>query len=86
MVVPIRRALDYQGIGRRLLMVQELPEGGLASYNHFSSQEGINWSIPFEEPALYNYLIWYKEIKLERLMQDYKHQVNNSIQQLQLVE
>jgi len=32
MVEPIRRALDYQGVGRSLLMVDELPEGGLARY------------------------------------------------------
>jgi len=29
---PIRRALDYQGIGRRLLMVAELPQGAYANY------------------------------------------------------
>ena len=32
MVEPIRRAWDYQGAGRSLLMVDELPEGGLARY------------------------------------------------------
>lgn len=29
MVEPIRRAMDYQGIGRRLLQVDELPQGGM---------------------------------------------------------
>jgi hypothetical protein len=33
MVSPIRRALNYQGIGRQLLMVEELPEGAYARYN-----------------------------------------------------
>lgn len=32
MVEPIRRRLDYQGIGRRLLMVDQLPQGALARY------------------------------------------------------
>jgi hypothetical protein len=32
MVEPIRRSLDYQGIGRRLLTVDELPQGALARY------------------------------------------------------
>lgn len=32
MVEPIRRALDYQGIGRKLFMVDELPEGAKATY------------------------------------------------------
>lgn len=32
MVEPIRRSLEYQSIGRKLLMVDELPEGALARY------------------------------------------------------
>lgn len=32
MVEPIRQALSYQAIGRRLLMVDELPQGALARY------------------------------------------------------
>jgi len=32
MCEPISRALDYQGVGRRLLMVDELPEGAHARY------------------------------------------------------
>lgn len=32
MVEPIRRALEYQAIGRKLLMVDELPQGALARY------------------------------------------------------
>ena len=32
MVEPIRRAMDYQSIGRKLLMVDELPQGAYASY------------------------------------------------------
>lgn len=32
MVAPIRRQLDYNGIGRRLLMVDELPQSALARY------------------------------------------------------
>jgi len=30
MVEPIKRALEYQAIGRKLLMVDELPQGALA--------------------------------------------------------
>jgi len=32
MVAPIRREMNYQGIGRRLLMVEELPQGALGRY------------------------------------------------------
>jgi CTP synthase (UTP-ammonia lyase) len=32
MVAPIRRALNYQSIGRKLLMVDELPQGSYARY------------------------------------------------------
>lgn len=32
MVEPIKRALEYQAIGRKLLMVDELPQGALARY------------------------------------------------------
>lgn len=32
MVAPIRRAMDYQGIGRQMLMVDEMPQGALARY------------------------------------------------------
>jgi len=32
MVQPIRRALEYQAVGRKLLMVDELPQGALARY------------------------------------------------------
>jgi len=32
MVEPIRRKLEYQSIGRKLLMVEELPQGALARY------------------------------------------------------
>lgn len=32
MVEPIRRSLEYQAIGRKLLMVDELPQGALARY------------------------------------------------------
>lgn len=32
MVEPIRRNLEWQGIGRKLLMVDELPQGALARY------------------------------------------------------
>lgn len=43
MVNPIRRHLDYQGIGRSLLMVDELPEGALAQRSNSISiaSEGI---------------------------------------------
>jgi len=32
MVEPIRRALEYQAVGRKLLMVDELPQGAFARY------------------------------------------------------
>lgn len=32
MVEPVKRALEYQAIGRKLLMVDELPQGALARY------------------------------------------------------
>ncbi len=32
MTEPIRRSLDYQAIGRRLILVDELPQGALARY------------------------------------------------------
>ena len=32
MVEPIRRSLEYQSIGRKLLMVEELPQGAYARY------------------------------------------------------
>ncbi len=32
MVEPIRRSLDYQAVGSKLLMVEELPQGALAKY------------------------------------------------------
>lgn len=49
MVEPIRRSLDYQGVGRRLLMVDELPQGALPRYErdvasiaHIVARQGIN--------------------------------------------
>ena len=32
MVEPIRRSLEYQAVGRKLLMIDELPQGALAHY------------------------------------------------------
>ena len=32
MVEPIRRSLEYQAVGRKLLMVDELPQGALKRY------------------------------------------------------
>lgn len=32
MVEPLKQSLNYQAIGRRLLMVDELPQGALARY------------------------------------------------------
>ena len=32
MIEPIRRSLEYQAVGRKLLMVDELPQGALARY------------------------------------------------------
>lgn len=52
MVEPIRRNLDWQGIGRKLLMVDELPQGVLARYKRdtaaiakacFAKQTKASW-------------------------------------------
>ena len=32
MIEPIRRSLEYQAVGRKLLMVDDLPQGALARY------------------------------------------------------
>ena len=34
MCTPIRRALNYEGIGRKLLMVEELPQGAFTKYEN----------------------------------------------------
>lgn len=39
MIEPIRRALDYQGIGRRLLMVDSLTEGAYSRYQGATNEE-----------------------------------------------
>ena len=44
MVEPIRRSLEYQGVGRKLLMVDELPQGALARYER--DVAAIAWVIP----------------------------------------
>lgn len=33
MAAPIRRSLDYQGIARRALLVEQLPQGALPTYD-----------------------------------------------------
>jgi hypothetical protein len=33
MCEPIRKSLDYQGVGRKLLMVDDLPDGAMDRYN-----------------------------------------------------
>jgi hypothetical protein len=38
MVEPIRRSLEYQAIGRKLFMVDDLPQGALARYSDQLSQ------------------------------------------------
>lgn len=38
MVEPIRRSLEYQAVGRKLLMVDELPQGALARYERDVAQ------------------------------------------------
>ena len=42
MVEPIRRALEYQSVGRRLLMVGDLPS---ACYNNYEIQQTTDVSI-----------------------------------------
>ncbi len=48
MVEPIRRSLEYQAIGRKLLLVDELPQGALARYERDVSAIGyaVGRSVP----------------------------------------
>jgi len=57
MVEPIRRALNYQAVGRRLLMVEELPQGALPRYdNHrfiedsFVTTPSVAYVVPRNPP------------------------------------
>lgn len=81
MVEPIRRSLEYQGVGRKLLLVDELPQGALARYErdvsaiaHIISrrgavpdqiQEGEEILVPTFEIAA-NPLVRLSEIKARR--------------------
>jgi hypothetical protein len=59
-------------------------------YNHNFTILNDQWLCKIEveddfgENSLYEYLLWYSDVKLNRKMSDYKQKVNNSIQQLQL--
>ena len=44
MVEPIRRALEYQAVGRKLLMTDELPQGAYARYE--KDVRAIAWVLP----------------------------------------
>lgn len=44
MVEPIRRALEYQAVGRKLLMVDELPQGAYARYE--KDVRSVAYTIP----------------------------------------
>jgi len=81
MVEPIRRSLEYQAVGRKLLMVDELPQGALARYErdvasiaHVISrrggvpeqiQEGEEFLVPTFEIAAYP-TVRLSEIKARR--------------------
>lgn len=60
MVEPIRRALEYQAVGRKLLMVDELPQGALPRYERdvratavvISRRGGVPWQIQEGEEVL----------------------------------
>jgi len=81
MVEPIRRSLEYQAVGRKLLMVDELPQGALARYErdvasiaHVVSrrgavpeqiQEGEEFLVPTFEIAAYP-TVRLSEIKARR--------------------
>jgi len=81
MVEPIRRSLEYQAVGRKLLMVDELPQGALARYErdvasiaHIVSrrggvpqqiQEGEEFLVPTFEIAAYP-TVRLSEIKARR--------------------
>jgi len=79
MVAPLRRFLDYQGIGRSLLMVDELPQGSYARYEKDLRIEVVGR----EEDALYEWLAFYsnykEDIMLERIA---KERFTNAIEQL----
>ena len=44
MVEPIRRALEYQAVGRKLLMTDELPQGAYARYE--KDVRAVAWVLP----------------------------------------
>ena len=44
MVEPIRRALEYQAVGRKLLMIDELPQGAYARYE--KDVRAVAWRVP----------------------------------------
>ena len=61
MVDPIRRALEYAGVGRKLIMVDELPPGAVARYER-------TYKIPpYIETLRYNEWELEEEITLEKL-------------------
>lgn len=95
MTAPISRAVDYAILGRILLMVDELPQSfyARAEQNAINTMAEIgldtslmesNIDIKAEEYELYNYLIWYKDIKEERNNEIIRNNIKNSISQLQL--
>ncbi len=42
MIEPLRRAINYQSIGRQLLTIDELPQGAYATYETFQSEYQMN--------------------------------------------
>ena len=41
MLQPIRKAIDYQSVGRKLLQVEELPQGAMARYERSKEKPRI---------------------------------------------
>jgi hypothetical protein len=70
MVDPIRRALDYQAIGRSLFMVDELPQGGYAHYERGYAHYVPYYDLDNEENIHHNHLFLVQKNNLEKLKEN----------------
>jgi hypothetical protein len=79
----LTRSLDYQGIGRQLLMVDELPQGAYATYER-AIYATVDEMVAAEcEQTLYAWLAFYYGYKEEVMMEEIaKERFNNAIDQL----
>jgi len=84
MVEPIRRHLNYQGIGRQLLMVDELPEGAYAHYKREIRITIADAELTEEERILCEWLIFCSDYKWQLLVEGMRGKFDNSIEQLEV--